>query len=178
MGDKHNTTFTAVAGLCLLMIATGQPPALAEESDTFQQVINYVFTGNPQRQTDAYMTAKIFDRENCVAGGEDKLGGTFKIYWNNIDPGSIDYGYKYFSGNDALGTAGGGMMALSFSGSPFVVDAQVRSALLYAGFVTAGITDGRHSSVTFPAPGLSSSRLKEALRILYTEHCTGNKSAF
>ena len=168
----HNATIPAIVGLCLLMVGIAPLPSSADQNDSFQQVTNYIVTGNPLERKSWVLTARIFDRENCVSGFEDDLGGTFKIFWNNVDLKSIELGYEQF------GTASS--QALSFTGTPHVVDSQVANTVLGLTLLSAGIVGGKQSSVSIPVQGIDENRLRKAFEILYSEHCTGSdvRSAF
>ena len=148
------------------------------EDDSFQQVINYITTGNPLTQSNSIVSAEIYDRGNCIAGFTDNLGGTFKIHWNNVDPKSIDVREEWVPGDEWLGTTGSWKTLLILSGAPYVADSRVENGLLFLALATAGITEGRHSSIALPVAGVDSYRLLRALDLLFEDHCTGVQSAF
>ena len=154
--------------------------SFANGNDSFQQVINYITTGDPLKQGNSMMTARIFDRENCVAGFTDNRSGTFKIHWNNVDRNSIDVGEQCLMGDGVLNTAPSCYLVLSLSGSPYVAESRIANEYLYPIFASMGITSGKHSSIAWPLDdvdphhdGLDSQRLMNGLDILYGEHCTG-----
>ena len=122
---------------------------------------------NPRTKQADGMTSRIFDRENCVSGAEDNFGGTIRIYWNNVVPETIEIGYTYFEAfnRDA--------MTLSLSGSPYVVDFQIKNPIYRTVFFAMGITDGKNSSLTLPMDQMNIEIVKKAMKVLYRDHCTG-----
>lgn len=155
-----------VVAIIVAAVSTVVSGETRTEADAFQQLTNYLTTGNPlQQQTDG-LTARIFDRENCVAGFEDDRGGTFRIYWNNVDPNSIELGYKRFGSS-------GGSEVLTLAGAAHVVENQLKNGLLLLGLTIAGVGEGKHDSVSIPVKDIDRSRLRKALDILYARHCSG-----
>ena len=164
-----------------------------EAPDSFQQVMNYLFTGNPLNDStpahgysptfpELVFKAKIFDRKKCVAGIDikgmakiDKKGGGFlKIYWNNIDEKSISVGNKFVKGE--------WVKFISFSGHPFVIDFQPLNFFYWIGR-SETLNEGRSPKATIllgKSQSYDNDRMIRALRLLYSKHCTGqkNKSAF
>lgn len=145
----------------------------AQEQDTFQQVMNYLFTGDPHQQstsginlfTRTYpeLTATIFDRQQCVAGfilnfknGKDIE--VYKFYWNNVDINSIAINLPF------LEISGAKMVAIY---EYYEYGSRVDSTPYTSYSVPVG--DGKKRDRT---------RLQKALRLLFTEHCSGTQSAF
>ena len=146
------------------------------DADAFQQLTNYLTTGNPLQESNAIGTARIYDRTGCVSGIDDKQGGQLRIYWNNVDPATIEIKHHYFPRDEFLGTTGGRSLVLILAGDEPVVDSQVENAMLYLSLAMAGVTKGRHTRVMLPVFNLDPDRLQRALDILYSRYCTGTKS--
>lgn len=111
--------------LIVLVGALLATSATAEEPDLLQQFANYMETANPHDAVSPWTTAKVFDRENCMTGFEDREKGTFKFYWNNIDPNSIVYEYKTIPANEFLGTSAQSMWMITVTGTPHAVENNV-----------------------------------------------------
>ena len=146
------------------------------DADAFQQLTNYLTTGNPLQESNAIGTARIYDRTGCVSGIDDKQGGQLRIYWNNVDPATIEIKHHYFPRDEFLGTSGGRSLVLILAGDKPVVDSQVENAMLYLSLAISGVTEGRHTRVMLPVFNLDPDRLQRALDILYSRYCTGTKS--
>ncbi len=154
----------------------------AQEQNTFQQVMNYIITADPYKSDQSFtdlintkynIVAKIFDRENCIAGTEMKVSNSgieeenyiqiVKIYWNNVDKNSIEI------------SESGQFLTLRFSGDKLVVQ------ITYFDENGNQIPEWTESYTTFsfdPGTGLRRDRLENAIRLLFTEHCSGMQSAF
>lgn len=155
--------------------------ASAQEQDTFQQVMNYLITGDPYQHSISFRaynnlgtistyieTATIFDRQNCVAGWNqesshpdfDKQILNIQIYWNNVDINSIEIGrslkYLYFSGAEIV----------AFE-QLFQNDNLVATSSFASYSIPMKFGKKRHRN-----------RLQNAIRLLFTEHCSGMQSAF
>ncbi len=156
------------------LVTTG---AVAQDNDAFQQLSNYLTTGDPLQEANGIATARIYDRTGCVSGMDDSQGGYVRIFWNNVDPAAIEVKYHYIPGDEYLGTTGDRILVLILAGDETVVDAQAKNGLLYLSLVMTGVTPGRHSRVMLPVYNLDPDRLRRALDILYARHCTGTKSA-
>ncbi len=145
----------------------------AQEQDTFQQVMNYLLTGDPNQQsisgynlfTRTYPegTATIFDRQECVAGfilnfknGKDVE--VVKYYWNNVDINSITINLP------VLEISGAKKVAIE---EHYEYGSRVRSTPYTSYPVPVG--DGKKRDRV---------RLQKAIRLLFTEHCSGTQSAF
>ena len=157
-------------------VIMASPGTADEGGDAFQQLTNYLTTGDPLQESNAVATARIYDRTACVSGMDDSEGGYVRIYWNNVDPEFIEIKYHYFPRNEFLGTTGGRSLVLILTGDDTVVDAQAENGLLYLSLAMAGVTKGRHSRVMLPVYNLDPDRLRRALEILYSRHCSGTKS--
>lgn len=164
--------------------------AVAQEQDTFQQVMNYLVTGDPyQRSTSEInrfvftlnypvVTATIFDRQKCIAGyrldyNNDKEDVMVrKIYWNNVDINSIAVNLSnstavsihYNHPRPYLEISGAKMVAFEehYQYGRLVDTASYKSYQVNVG-------DGKKRDF---------SRLQNALRLLFREHCSGMQSAF
>ncbi len=152
--------------LAAVMVATG---AEAGQGDAFQQLTNYLTTGDPLREANGVATARIYDRSACVSGMDDSKGGYVRIYWNNVDPEFIEIEYRYFPDN-------GQVLVMTLAGDDVVADIEPQNDLLYLSLVISGVSMGSHKRVTLPMYNLDPDRLRRALEILYTRHCTGTKS--
>ena len=164
------------------------------EKDSFQQIMNYVFTGNPfsdeikgsfiagskNMQISYRANVRIFDKEDCIAGWEAHGGVWFKIYWNNVDLSSITHQDKVVHNK--------WIKHLFISGTPHIANIKASNKFSFNSFGLAMLTKdikrvGFHSSLAVPldkAEKYNDERLKKALRLLYSKHCTGlkRKSAF
>ena len=157
----------------------------AQEEDTFQQVMNYLFLGDPhQRRGEGFLfinnwvntkferTVKIFNRKDCIAGYElvnhdiqpmdENSAEIVKVYWNNVDINSIEFEALY-SGP-----------VLKISGAKTVL-----LESLYDEFGDLIHTKSR-TSYSIPIDGLQRGRLTKAIKLLFSKHCSGAKvqSAF
>lgn len=160
-----------VSGLVLgagALLVAGSTTA-SGETDAFQQLTNYLTTGDPLREANGIATARIYDRARCISGMDDRQGGYVRIYWNNVDPEFIEIEYRYFPDN-------GQVLVMTLAGDDTVADVQPQNGLLYLSLAISGVTEGRHTRVTLPMYNLDPDRLRRALEILYTRHCTGTKS--
>ena len=148
------------------------------KNDSFQQVMNYLLTGDPFNSRwnpglGEMGTVKIFSRKNCVAGL--KSGQSYlKIYWNNIDRRSIRFSKKFI--NNAW------QRFILFSGHPYAMDFQANSL---GGLIMmkSGVPPGLSAKVSLHIGSLEhrdNGRLRKAIRLLYSKHCAGSKrkSAF
>lgn len=157
--------------------------AIAQEQDTFQQVMNYIMNADPylsnQSVTDYlfntkydYVT-KIFDRENCIAGTELKVSNSptirknftqiSKIYWNNVDKNSIEIAES------------GQVLTLRFSGDRLVAQDTYFDE---NGNQIPELTESYTTYSFDELIGLRRDRLENAIGLLFTEHCSGMQSAF
>lgn len=142
-----------------------------DQSDSFQQVMNYIVTGDPLNRDNGVYKAKIFDQKNCIAGYVDNNGGYTKIYWNNIDIKSIKIG-KQFRDNVWL-------TYILLTGSPYIIDFQPKNMLLALSLFAKGMKEGKSSYVELPIGDpkkYDTERLRKALSLLYKDHCSGSKS--
>lgn len=187
---KKSLSILLVASFVML------PSAIAsskEQVDSFQQVMNYLFTGNPfsdemkgsfttgakNRRFSYRAKVRIFDRKDCIAGWES-FGVWFKVYWNNVDLASIRSQDKIV--HDKW------IKHLVISGNPHIahVNNPGRFSMntLALGMLTKDIKRlGFFSSLNVPlgqTEKYDDERMKKALQLLYSKHCTGlkRKSAF
>lgn len=145
------------------------------KNDLFQQVVNYLVTGDPLNGRAETHEAKIFNRKKCIAGWEDDEGGYLKIYWNNIDVKSMKIQDKLNKGE--------WRKYISFSGHPLVMDFKTQNRILTIFYLVQGLLRGTYTSVSLPLgkqETFDDERLIKALQLLYSKHCTGSKrkSAF
>lgn len=153
-------------------------PALAQKKtpDSFQQVMNYLVTGDPLNSGKGGLNkARIFDRENCVAGWEDNEGGYLKFYWNNIVLKSVTFEDKFHKGQF--------LKYISFEGHPHTIDVNTKNNLLFLVLISNGVEQGKSRKATVPlgpSNQFDNFRLIRALKILYADHCKSQKqkSAF
>ncbi len=133
-------------------------PAASAETDTFQQVINYLYTGDPYEPA----LEKIIDRENCVTTGEYFFDVT-NVYWNNVVPDTILVGRQFDSGYSEWRNV------ITISGPKPV-------AVTW----TPGIQNSHQSytSWSISSPAANVERIGRALSLLYSDHCKGSISAF
>ena len=68
----------------LILIVFNISTVSAQEEDTFQQVINFLFLGDPHQgsfeQNSVKTTVKIFNRKDCIAGVEYSDGDTIEFH--------------------------------------------------------------------------------------------------
>ena len=115
--------------------------ARRSQNDSFQQVMNYLLTGDPfNSRMGATGTVTIFSRKNCVAGWKEP-GGYGRIYWNNIDRRSIRFSKKFI--NNAW------QRFILFSGHPYAMDFQANSL---GGLIMmeSGVPPGLSAKVSLP----------------------------
>lgn len=154
-------------------------PAKATEVDTFQQVMNYLTTGDPfkkKKRGPFYVyEIKVFDRKKCIAGWEDDVGGYLKYHWNNVDVELIKIQDKFIPNL--------WMKYLVLSGHPFVIDFKPNNSSLKVMLSLRGLQPGKYSRISIPlgkTERYDNERLVKALQLLYSRHCSGaqRKSAF
>ena len=157
--------------------------SFAEKVDSFQQIMNYLVTGDPFKKRMGGLVsnyeAKIFDREKCVAGWEYDNGSYVKVYWNNIDVNSITIQNKFDQRMDGSVY----LKFISFSGHPFTMNVGTEDLLTKMRLLTRHIREGRSSKVSMVLGNpemYDDERLINAVQLLYSKHCTGSKrkSAF
>ena len=155
-----------------------------EKVDSFQQVMNYLVTGDPfNNRTHSFPAyestiheAVIFDRKNCIAGWKDNMGGSLKIHWNAVDVNAIRIQDKFINNTVWV-------KYISLSGKPFIADVEPRKSSLNIPQPMKGILKGKYLRVYIPlgkTARYDDERLVKALQLLYSKHCTGakRKSAF
>lgn len=150
-------------------------------TDTFQQVINYLGTGEPLNDpfvtSNGLLNISIIDRANCIT--ELSIPGV-KIthYWNNVDIKAIEFNFVFDSDPE-------GQWKMKLSGSQPVARLEITdSNTLFASMVlmaalTGGVTEGYHRTYDYYISSRATDleRIKRALGLLYSEHCTGGESA-
>ena len=170
----------------IVLIGINISTVSAQEEDTFQQVINYLFIGDPHKRSNLELGgsgtyAKIYNRKDCIAGMELGSGNyRIKINWNNVDVNSIAIVEKIYVEYS--------LYFLSLSGGQPVVDVYVGGPELdelTSLLERMGVFPGSHTSISFSLGRTSifnydKARIANAIDHLYSEHCTGSekKSAF
>ena len=151
----------------------------SETKDVFEQINNYLMTGDPHKSSSNDMNAKIFNREICRAGVEYNDGDYIIINWNNVIIDEIKLNEKYSRGKSTL--------YLVLVGEHSVADISLGSnaetfgsRMRMLNYYRMGIRSGNHTKIELPMINVEPERIDKALTILFSKYCKGvrRKSAF
>jgi len=150
--------------------ATASPDA----QNVMQQFSNLIVNHNPDVSTAGSITSRVFDADNCVIGYTIHARGNdydIKWYMDHVNPNSITFKTDTF-GDDYV-------EELSISGGDVVEESNVPEALAAQSGVFPPA--GSYKSTDIPLGKLGNvdhERILNAVHVLYTKACHGEKSAF
>lgn len=156
----------------VLVGASAEEQRESDIDDPMQQVINYLVTGNPlvRRRTHAFglgsVEAFILSRKQCVMGLAMKnvlASDTIEMWFNNADLDSIEFESRYVNADVAALQAleEGYNTYIKLSGYPVAITS------------SSGL---KLTSESVLLGNIDVNRAKEALNLLYRDHCKGAES--
>ena len=135
-------------------------------TDPFQQVLNYLFSGDPFQDSQWI----ILDRKNCITERlyyfESGHTATITIYWNHIDYNSIRFTMRH---NWRKGVD---HWHMEVSGSQTTIKIKSNS-----NDPTVKANTGNHKTYMLGLEAPDIERVKNALLLLFSNHCTGGPNA-
>ena len=154
--------------------AGGTSAASPDASNIMQQFSNLIVNHNPDVSTAGGITSRVFDADNCVIGYTIHVQGNdydIKWYMNHVNPNSITFKTDTF-GDEYV-------EELSISGGDVVQESNVPEEIAARSGVFPEA--GTYKSTDIPLGrlgGVDHARILNAVHVLYTKACHGEKSAF